>query len=137
MLEECPIGTAQIAERYSITQATAQKWLHQHLIHGQSLDGRWYCTWDALFAFEGRISAPQGAARDRAKAPLLTCEQIASRYDQHPETIRKKLKAGQIPGRQIMRRWYSDWDGIAAYEADMRAQDWRWAETAKIGQKQG
>ena len=135
MIEEKPIGTDVVAERYSIALDTAQKWLSKGLIHGTNLSGRWYATWDAVFAFEGRLSMPQGQARERAKLPLLTVEKLAERYGQHPETIRNKLKLGVMPGRLIGRRWYGDWEGISAYEAEMRARDWRCLEPAQMGSK--
>jgi hypothetical protein len=105
-----------VARRYSISAWTVREWLKAEKLRGVLMDGRWSVTWDAVFAFEGRLAPPTGAARERAKVPLLTVDDIASYFRRKPDTIRRRLAAGRLTGRKIEGCWYTDREAVLAYE---------------------
>jgi len=47
---------------------------------------------------------------------LLTVEQAAERLQMHPDTVRRMLRGGQIPGRKVgLRQWRVSAAALAAY----------------------
>ena len=47
---------------------------------------------------------------------LLTVEQAAERIQMHPDTVRRLLRDGQLPGRKIgARQWRISADALKAY----------------------
>lgn len=105
---ETLVTTEGISRRYSIKGAAVRKWLREGLISAATINGSWYAQWDAIFAFEGRLSPPQGSAREEAKRPLLTVPDLAHHFSTSPGTIRRWLRARTIPGLQIQGTWYVD-----------------------------
>ena len=105
-----------ITNRYSVSAWTVRDWLKSRKLRGTLMDGRWSTTWDAVFAFEGRLAPPTGAARERAKEPLLTVDDIASYFRRKPDTIRRRFAAGKLTGRKIEGCWYADRDAVQTYE---------------------
>lgn len=110
------LTVADIARRYRVSPWTVRDWLNSGALRGSVADGRWTTTWDAVFAFEGRLAPPQGAARERAKQPLLTVADLAAHFRRTPETIRRRLRRGTLSGRKIQGEWYADRDAVAACE---------------------
>jgi hypothetical protein len=105
-----------IAHRYSISVWTVWDWLKTGKLRGVLMDGRWSTTWDAVFAFEGRLAPPTGAARERAKERLLTVNDLSSYFRRKPDTMRRWLAADKLAGRKIGGCWYSDREAVLAYE---------------------
>ena len=105
-----------IARRYSVSAWTVRDWLKTGKLRGTLMDGRWSITWDAVFAFEGRLAPPTGAARERAKEPLLTVDDLARYFRRKPDTMRRWLAADKLAGRKIQGCWYTDRDAVLAYE---------------------
>ena len=47
---------------------------------------------------------------------LLTVEQAAERLQMHPDTVRRLLRGGQLPGRKLgPRQWRVSADALRAY----------------------
>ena len=47
---------------------------------------------------------------------LLTVEQAAARLQMHPDTVRRLLRGGQLPGRKIgARQWRISAEALQAY----------------------
>lgn len=105
-----------ICRRYSVSAWTVREWLKAEKLRGVLMDRRWSITWDAVFAFEGRLAPPTGAARERAKEPLLTVDDLARYFRRKPDTIRRRLSPGKLTGRKIEGCWYADRDAVQAYE---------------------
>lgn len=105
-----------IVKRYRVSEWTVWHWLKAGTLRGHHDGGRWTTTWDAVFAFEGRLAPPEGEARERAKAPLLTVDDLAEYFRCRPETIRRRLRRGELAGRRIRGNWYADREAVAAYE---------------------
>lgn len=119
-LGEPPVSVATLAKRYSLKPATIRDWLRRGLLPGSNANGRWTTTWDAVFAFEGRLAPPQGEARERAKRPLFNTEQIAERYERSAWTVRDWFRTGRIAGLKIMDAWYADTPALRDFEAGIR-----------------
>jgi len=115
------LTVADLARRYRVSVWTVRDWLTSGALRGSAADGRWTTTWDAVFAFEGRLSPPQGPARERAKAPLWTVGDLAKHFRRGPETIRRRLRKGALAGRRIQGAWYADGDAVAAHELALAA----------------
>lgn len=105
---EAFVSTEDLARRYNVRPATAQSWLAASLLPGERLGGRWYTSWDHVFAFEGRLCPPQGSAREAAKRPLLTVDDLAACLSARPATVRRWLRQGALPGILIRGSWYVD-----------------------------
>jgi hypothetical protein len=123
------VTTDDIARRYSLTASAVRKWLRNGLIKGQVHGARWYGQWDAIFGFEGRLTPPQGSAREVAKRPLLTVLDLAHHFSASTGTIRRWLRAGTIPGLLIQGTWYvdqSDLESLPGLESRMRLKQMQW-----------
>jgi hypothetical protein len=123
------VTAVDISRRYSITAPAARKWLREGLIKGHVHGSRWYGQWDAIFGFEGRLTTPQGSAREAAKRPLLTVLDLAHHFSASTGTIRRWLRAGTIPGLQIQGTWYVDQidiESLPGLESRMRLKQMQW-----------
>lgn len=124
------LTVADLAHRYSVSAWTVRDWLKRELLRGSCSDGRWSTVWDAVFDFEGRLAPPRGPARERAKEPLFTVDDLAAHLRRQPETIRRRLRNGALSGRKIGGAWYADRDAVEAYQlAELRRQ-WGAADAA-------
>lgn len=120
ILDEPPIGVATLARRYSLKPATIREWFRSGVLAGRNERGRWSTSWDAVFAFEGRLAPPVGEARDRAKQPLITVEAIAARHERTTDTVRGWLRRNRISGLKIMGEWYADASALRDFETRLR-----------------
>jgi hypothetical protein len=118
------LTVADLAHRYSVSAWTVREWFKRELLRGSCSDGRWTTVWDAVFDFEGRLAPPRGAARERAKAPLLTIDDLAAHFRRNPETIRRRLRNGSLSGRRIQGAWYADRDALEAYQLAEVRRKW-------------
>jgi len=97
-----------VAARYRVSAYTVRAWLRRGALRGRVVDGHWVTTWDAVFAFEGRLTPPTGHQREAAKAPLYTVSDIAAHLRISEETVRRRCRRGAIAARRIGGAWFAD-----------------------------
>lgn len=102
------VTTADLARRYSVRPKAIQLWLANGFLPAIRRGGRWYTTWDAVFMLEDRPCPLQGDAREEAKRPLLTVDDVAGALDERCSTVRRWLRNETLPGFLINNTWYVD-----------------------------
>lgn len=63
--------------------------------------------------------------------PLLGVNRLAERYSLEPDTIRKWLRLGTIPGIHINSRWSTTWNEVFAFEGRLAPPQGQAREEAK------
>lgn len=118
------ITAEEVAGRYSKNIATIRAWLRGGRLAGFHRAGRWYSTWTAVWAFEGRLPPAPGTPTERAQRPLLTTRDVARIYRLSPatghRTVARWLRRGELPGLRILGEWYTDWPAVQEHLASQR-----------------